>query len=143
MRRLLLRTLPVLALVAALGGCATVTAALPKVIAAVTDAVMVLDAVDGFIDQHFKENPDPAAEASVRAIVARTRGALSAALRTANAAQKLDQAEVDGAFAEFRKAYQDLMAVLAPLGVVTGKTLRATAGQFQIPTPLALTLTVE
>lgn len=125
-------------------GCATVVPALPTVIAAVTDAVMILDGIQNFVDKYFAAKPNPALEEKVGDAMQKTRAALNVALRSAQGAQDLDQAKVDDAFKNFRAAYQELMVILGPLGVASaGNTLMAVPGGLQVPEPMALTLKVE
>jgi hypothetical protein len=123
-------------------GCATVASNLPVIIAAVMDAEMILSSLQSFVDAFFKVKPDEALEKKVRDAMARTRSALNAALRLAQGAEKLDQAKIDEAFADFKAAYAELIVILAPLGVsMSGSTLKATpGGGLIVPEPLALTL---
>lgn len=124
-------------------GCATVASTLPTVIAAVTDGIMVLDSIENFIDLYFRAQPNPGKQAKVDEAVARARGALNAALRIAKGADNLNQAKVDEAFAEFRKAYVELIALVGEFGVRSGGSgLRAAPGELTVPAPMALTLKV-
>jgi hypothetical protein len=124
------------------GGCATIASKLPAVISAVTDGMMVLDTIEAFIRNYFTKHPAPETQARVDVAIARTRGALSAALRTAHGAEKLDQAQIDAAFADFKAAYQDLMVLLTPLGVRSGDRLAAAPNSsgLIVPEPLAFGL---
>ncbi|MES1205011.1 MAG: hypothetical protein ABUS79_03660 [Pseudomonadota bacterium] len=119
-------------------GCATVATYLPTVIAAVTDGALVLDTIDKFVDRYFESRPNPDLQKKADIAIARTRSALDAALRIAAGTKDLNEAQVDAAFAEFRIAYTDLMALLGPLGVSSGNALRATPGGLTVPEPLAL-----
>jgi hypothetical protein len=126
--------------------CATVAAHLPSVIAAVTDGVMVLDTIDRFADAYFSSHgADPRTQAKVDGAIERARAALNAALRAAQGAEHLTQEQIDAAFADFRAAYAELLALVAPLGVRqgTGETLRASPGNLVVPEPLALALKVK
>lgn len=137
----LLATFIALPLLLGSPGCATIASNLPIVIAAVLDAQIILDSLTSFVDAFFKVKPDADLEKKVRDSMARTRSALNAALRLAQGAEKLDQAKIDEAFKEFRGAYTELLALLAPLGVsASGNTLKATPGGLIVPEPLALTL---
>jgi hypothetical protein len=140
----------VLALLVALAaapvsGCAAIVSNLPAVIAAVTDGMMVVDAIEAFVRRFFAASPNPDLQRKVDVAVSKTRSALSAALRISDGAQKLDQAQVDAAFADFKTAYLELVALVAPLGVQQqGDTLRATpGGGLVVPEPLALRLRVR
>jgi hypothetical protein len=121
-------------------GCAAVLPHLPTVIAAVTDGLMVLDAIESFIDRYFKRNLDADKEAKVRTAISKTRSALNVALRTGQGAEKLNQAQIDEAFKDFKLAYQELLALAGPIGVTSGDALSARPGGVVVPEPLALTL---
>lgn len=133
------------ALAVPVSSCAAVVSALPTVIAAVQDGMLILDAIDSFVDNVFKVRPDAELEKKVDVALARTRLALDTALRISRGTENLTQAQLDTAFNEFRIAYQDLVALVTPLGVSTGAgdTLRALpGGGLQVPEPLALRLKV-
>lgn len=141
------RLLAALALACSLStapGCATIAPFLPKVIAAVTDGALVIDTIDRFVDRYFESRPNAELQKKVDVAVARTRSALDAALRIASGAQDLNQAKVDEAFKEFRLAYQDLLALVGPLGVMAGGggKLQARPGGLLVPEPMAMTLVV-
>ena len=119
-------------------GCATVAAYLPTVIAAVQDGALVVDTIERFVDRYFEAKPNPEKQKQADQAIARTRSALDLALRTASGAQDLNDAKVDEAFAEFRRAYTDLVVLLGPLGLATGEGLRASPGGLTVPTPLAM-----
>lgn len=141
------RLLAVVVLAASLApapGCAAVAPYLPTVIAAVTDGGLVIDTIDKFVDRYFEARPNAELQKKVDIAVARTRSALDAALRIASGAQDLNQAKVDEAFLEFRLAYQDLLALVGPLGVMAGGggKLQARPGGLVVPEPMALTLRV-
>ena len=132
------------ALAVPVASCAAIVSALPAVIAAVQDGMLVLDAIDSFVENVFKVRPNADFEKKVDAAIARTRLALDTALRLSQGTEKLTQAQLDAAFNEFRIAYQDLVALVAPLGVTAGvgDSLRATPGGLQVPEPLAFRLKV-
>jgi hypothetical protein len=139
----------VVASVAVLGGltaCAPIMAALPTVIAAVTDAVVILDQIEAFVDAYFARNPDPPKQALAAKAIAKTRASLNTALRTSRGTEELNQERVDQAFAEFRAAYQDLLVVVGPLGVRPPGALTAAPASgevLEVPEPEALHLSVR
>lgn len=137
----------VLALALSISGCATVAATLPTVIAAVTDGVMILDAVQRFVDAYFASHPtNPETKSAVQSAIDKARSSLNVALRTAQGAEKLDQAKVDEAFASFKAAYVELLAVVGPLGVLSGDAnskMTARPNTLVVPEPTALTLKVK
>lgn len=127
-----------------LSSCAAVVAHLPTVVAAVTDAMLVLDSIERFVALYFVKHPDEDKAAKVAAALVRARGALNAALRSAEGAKQLDQGQVDAAFAEFREAYQALIALVGPLGVQPGgPALRAAPDTLIVPEPMALSLKLK
>lgn len=122
-------------------GCAAIVSNLPNVIAAVQDGELIVDAIKEFADLYFVQHPDAAKQAEVMKAVAKARVALDAALRLADGAGKLDQAQIDAAFADFRVAYQDLTSLVGPLGVsVQGQRLARAGAGLVVPEPLALHL---
>ncbi len=132
----------IMLLVAAPLGCAALASALPTVLALVLDGMQVLDTIEAFVAHYFVQNPDAKAQEIVRQALTRCRAALNVALRSAQGAERLDQAQVDAAFDEFKKAYIALMSLVGPLGVrqVHGSTLRASLaadGKLEVPEPLA------
>jgi hypothetical protein len=139
-----LATILILGLTLSMGtiGCATIAANLPNVIAAVLDSQMILDSISTVVDAYFKVKPNADQEKKVLTAMARARSALNAALRAAQGAEKLDQAQIDDAFKDFREAYTELLALTGPLGVTAqGKTFKAApGGGLIVPEPLALTL---
>lgn len=135
------RTAAVLSLLAALTlspGCATVAAWLPTVIAYVQDGAIVVDTIERFADKYFDSHPGTDLEKKADLAIARTRAALDAVLHVATGADNINKAQVDAAFDEFRKAYGELVALLAPIGVSSGGALRAAPGHLTVPAPLAM-----
>jgi hypothetical protein len=105
---------------------------------------MVLDSIQTFVDTYFRLKPNQDLQSKVADAMARTRSALNAALRISQGAEKLDQAKIDEAFADFRRAYADLLVLLGPLGVQQqGGSLKATPGGLAVPEPLGLTIKVR
>lgn len=124
--------------------CATVASALPAVVAAVTDGMMVIDTIERFVHAYFVAHPSAETQAAVDAAIEKTRIALNVALRTAQGAKDLDQAKVDEAFANFKTAYVELIALVTPLGVLPGgDTMMARPHTLVVPDPVALTLKVR
>ncbi len=126
-------------------GCAALISALPTVIAAVTDAAQILDAIEHFVHAYYLQKPDPVKEAICDKAIAKSRTALNAALRIAQGTEKLDQAKVDEAFADFKLAYQELLVIVEPLGVHAaplGKFMSTPNGLI-VPEPIALHLKVK
>jgi hypothetical protein len=125
----------------ALLGCAEILSFLPKVIATVTDAQMILDEIEDFVDTFFAVKPDPKLQRNVDQALDRCRVALNVALRTASGAEDLNEQQVEAAFDNFQKAYRNLLVLIEPLGVVQGEPgdkLSATATGLIVPPPLAL-----
>jgi len=134
-----------LALALAIGsGCAQLLPLLPTVVAAVQDAVLIIDRIERYVDMVFAAAPDSAAETAVRTSLDKTRVALDVALRAAKGTADLGREDVSMAFAEFQRAYIELLKLLKPLGVVemnysTTNEYAATKGAgLVVPTPLAM-----
>lgn len=125
------------ALTTSITSCAAVVSYLPTVVSVVTDALIVVDQIKTFVDGVHAVKPDVDL-AKVYAAISRTKVALDAALRATNGVDKLTKEQADAAFADFRVAYQDLIALVGPLGVTTGNGLKAAPGSLQVPTPMAL-----
>jgi hypothetical protein len=125
-------------------GCSMFMSKLPTVISAVTDGMLVLDSIEAFERTYFIAHPDAARETEVEALISKSRTALDAALRAANAAGELDQAQIDAALADFKGFYSDLITLVGPIGVKTSATatvrLQATSSGLLVPQPLAFTL---
>jgi len=121
-------------------GCGAIVATLPAIIAAVTDGLMVVDAIKEFTDTYFKVQPNTVLQDKVIAALTRAKQALNTALHITQGTEKLTQEQVNAAFADFRQAYADLLVLVTPLGVTTGDSLRATPGGLYVPEPMALTL---
>jgi hypothetical protein len=124
-------------------GCAAVIPVLPSVIAAVTDGIMVIDTIARFVDAYLIKHPGKVDETLIKGAIEKTRATLNVALRTAQAAEMLDQAQVDAAFTDFKIAYLQLLALTAPLGVQTGDKLMARPNTINVPEPMALRLRVK
>lgn len=133
-----------IALLTATPSCAPVFAALPHVIAAVVDAQQIIDTIVTFVDRWFVAHPDPVAKAKVDAAVMKTRAALNVLLRAANGAEKVGQEKIDAAFADFKAAYLELIALVHPYGVNPSPTenfpkLSASGDTLTVPTPVLIT----
>lgn len=136
----LIATLFILALTTS-PGCATIESKLPAIISAVTDGVLILDSIDAFAKTFFSLHPDATKQQTVNVAIARAKGTLDAALRIVSGVEKIDQAKIDEAFADFKVAYTDLLAVVSSIGVKTaGDRFLASPGGITVPEPLALKL---
>lgn len=121
-------------------GCAGLISLLPKAIAIVTDAQMILDRIEDYSDAIFSVQPNPRAQRNVEQTLDRCRTALNVALRTTTAAKSLSEEDVDAAFEDFRKAYKNLLTLVEPLRVKEGEPgdkLAATSTSLSVPPPLA------
>lgn len=151
MRKMLRETVVALSLVVVvgtavpLGGCAAIVSALPAVISAVTDASLVLSTIESFVNAYFASHADAEKQKSVALAITRARTSLDGALRIAHGAEKLDQAKVDEAFAEFKIAYTELIGMVDSIGIKSGPQNRMMAGPgtLTVPQPLALSLKVK
>ncbi len=122
-------------------GCATISPLLPTAIVYVQDATLVLETIDTFVKAYFSMTPDPTHEVKVENAIARARSALDAALRIIHGSQKLDDAQIDAAFADFKVAYTDLLTMTDFLGVHPidrGQVLAKSQKELQVPEPLIM-----
>lgn len=127
------------ALTVPVASCAGVVTYLPTVVAVVTDALIVIDQIKVFVDGVHAVKPELDLH-DVYVAIARTKTALDGALRATNGVDKLTKEQADAAFTDFRVTYQDLIALVGPLGVKVGDHLNASPGSLQVPEPLALRL---
>lgn len=121
--------------------CAAVASILPHVIAAIVDGGQIIDRIAEYLSKWFAAHPDPVVQPKVELAITKCRAALSVALHAADGASKLDQAKVDAAFDDFKKAYLELIALASPYGVaVEGGPVKARAdgATLVVPQPLAL-----
>jgi hypothetical protein len=108
-------------------GCAAFGGLTPILHAIITrgqDAIVILNILQSAISAFFAVRPDPSLQSKVDLAYQTAALALDAAIRTANGTDKLTAEEADEAFSEFRKAYGDLVQLLANLQIVqpTGST---------------------
>jgi hypothetical protein len=123
------------------GGCASVAAALPHIIAAIVDGGHVIDTIASFVAKWFAAHPDPTTQKKVDEAISKARRALNVALRSAEGTDKLDQAKVDAAFEDFKQAYLELISLVRPYGVSQeGEPPKANAdgAGLVVPPPLAI-----
>ncbi len=143
--RLLLITalaVPAFCLTGCQGVLGQVAAVAMKVLPIITEAAAILDAIDLQAKAHFKANPNRELEEQYVVAAAKARLSLSAASRALKGTEHLDGADVEAAFDEYEKAFQEVMALLGPLGVVRptadGALLVSADGALLVPMPLAL-----
>ncbi len=143
MRRLLFALL-----LASTTACAALASALPTIVAAVTDGMLILDQIEEHMRLHFAANPNPGREKAVARALGKCRNALIAAQRTARGAGELDQQRVDAAFVDFQVAYRELAALVdgvpgLRLQRIGEPPLTAAPDELVVPEPEALTLRIE
>lgn len=124
------KRLPFLLALVLLCSCAGFVSMLPKVLADITEASIVIDHIEHFVNDGFALLPNPGAQKVVASAIQRARDALAMATRTANGAQALDANQADAALNDFRVAYADLLKVVAPFGVK-----QTSAGAFSVGVP--------
>lgn len=128
------------------GGCAAIMPLLPKIVSVVTDAMLVMDIIDTAARTYFDTHPQvtPEVRQKYANVYTKALAALKAAQAACRGAEELDQAQYDQAFAEFRKAYAELMELLGKQGMLQGQYLAAAPGeQVYIPEPVALSYRVQ
>ena len=134
---LLLALLSLFAVPLATSGCAALSAAVPvlaQVANVATNAVSVIDAVEGASDAFFAVKPDVAKQAEVDRAIADCRLAIAAATATAQGAKDLDGKQADAAFDQFREAYAKLESLVSDLGMFKNGKFSSGA---PLPEPLA------
>lgn len=133
------------ALPAFLTACPAVISALPVIVATVQDAALILDTIEDFVQRYFAGHPDASRQKTVAQAIAKCRAALNATLRAARGVDELNQQKFDEAFADFKVAYAELLALVGPLGVRPSGSLRVSPGgdQLEVPTPDAFTRRVQ
>lgn len=132
----------------ALTGCSAAgfAAALPTVAEIVSDGVAILSMVSTAVETYFKNHPgNTTQQASIDAAIQKAQAALVAGGQALSGVQNLTAGQTAAAFASFSQAYADLMALVAPLGIVPaqpvadgGALLAKASPSTFIPTPLAL-----
>lgn len=117
--------------------CAAVASALPIITATVQDAAVILDSIEDFSRHYFAVKPDPEKEKKVFAAVTKCRAALNATLRATKGTEELTQKQYEQAFADFTAAYNELLALVGPLGVRPAGSLAAARGGESLEVPTA------
>jgi len=125
------------ALFVATPGCAAAFAALPTIVAAATSAGQVIDAIDSFVHARNTSTPE------IDAALLRARSALVAVLSAAKGAESVHDQDLQAALAQFQTAYEAIIALTRPLGVVprspAGKLSAAGPNQLDVPPAAELT----
>lgn len=116
-------------------GCAWLATALPKVINAIVEAELLVDAVEDHVELAFLAVPNPEAEKTFKNVVARVRFELQRMHRAGELAQSN----------ELRVLWAELMKLAEPYGVRVAppgdNRLGAPApGVLVVPVPMALSL---
>lgn len=102
---------------------------LPRAVAYAQDGLIALDIVESTEKAVFAVSPNPALQAKVETGIADARTALDAGLKLCLGGENLSQAQIDQAFANFKTAYTDIMALLGPLGVRRAPAAGHSGGQ--------------
>lgn len=134
-----------------LGACAhtqplvtVVTNALPEATAYAEDASLILTGVETFEKGYYTVKPNVEQQKLVETAIARARSAIDAGLRVCMGIKDVSQSQIGPAFADFQRVYQDVLALLGPLGAhraPPGHRLGATpGGGYAVPDPLLLAL---
>ena len=115
---------------------------LPRAVAYAQDGLIALDIVETAEKSIFAVSPNPALQSKVEAGIADARTALDAGLKLCVGGENLSQAQIDAAFANFKTAYTDIMALLGPLGVrrapAAGHSGAQRGGDYVVADPLLL-----
>lgn len=103
-------------------GCAaiaSITPILQTVIARGQDAIIILNILQSAIGAFFAVSPNPSLQGKVDVAFQTAALALDAAIRATSGTVDLTAEQADAAFEEFRKAYDDLVQLLATIRIVT------------------------
>ena len=151
-----MRTIIALILAGALAtssGCATfsssVVPVVTRILAVVLDAQQVVNSIDQVVDVFFAGAPDSPFRDRYEKVLAKVNTSLNLIVRLSQGTQRLDEERVDAAFADFKVAYQELMALLGemrlarPVGSTTFLASHGGAAAVNVPPPLALTFSVR
>jgi hypothetical protein len=134
-------------MIAPLAGCKELLAALPRVVAVVPDAMLIVDQVESFTGNYFKAHPNPKKEAEVSKAISRARSSLIVAQRSAVGGDKAANGQTLSAIADFKVAYEELLKAcegIAGFSVGDASQSFAAAGDaLVVPTPLALEKTLQ
>jgi hypothetical protein len=105
-------------LLVSLVGCgATLGTIIATVISVITDAALIVDQVQDFVDTYFDGKPDPVVQAKITAIIGKCKTALIMMDRAAKGGQDLNSKDVVAAMKDFQEAFAELMILVEPLGV--------------------------
>jgi len=108
-------------------GCAALVAALPTVSAVVSDAIAVVGMIESAVTAYFAAHPGTSAvQTTITAAIAKTKAALVTGEQALAGVEQASQAQMAGAFADFSTAFGDLMALVAPLGIVPAQPVVTT-----------------
>jgi hypothetical protein len=121
-----------------------VTNALPEATAYAEDASLILTGVETFEKGYYTIKPNAEQQKQVEVAIARARSAIDAGLRICMGIKDLSQSQIGSAFSDFQRVYQDVIALLGPLGAhrsPPGSRFGAgSGGGYAIPDPLVLAL---
>ncbi len=151
MNNLFSRLLAIFICCVSLTGCigSSVAAAIPTVVAAVTDASAVLNLVQSAVNVWFARNPDDTEQAKINELIQRSWAGIRAANLALQGAENLSQEDYDRAMSDFRNAYGELQVLLQKKGILSGSrgTLLSMDGgekeSVEIAPPMALSLKVD
>lgn len=127
--------LAVVGLALSVSGCATVVPLLPQIVTYVQDAEIGVNAVVALVGSL---GLDAGQVKLIDQTAAKALLAADAVAKLAQGGEAVNQAQVDAAFADFKVAFNDLMALVGPYGIHVGdvpKATRTAGGGWVIPMP--------
>lgn len=110
-----------------LTGCASFWSSLPTVVTVEQTAETTVASIQAFADSYFAAHPDASLQAKVDEGLTKTRQALLALESATKATTDVHDSNVAAAIADVENAYEQLLAIAAPLGVTTPSSKVATA----------------
>jgi hypothetical protein len=128
----------------ALGACGLIPI-IAKILPYITEASNVVNAIESFTDDAFARAPNPELQHKVTTAIAKTRQTIDTVNAAGRGTEDLANKDLQGAFDNFRKAYEALLALAQPLGVRVqppGALMAVDGDALLVPTPDTL-LNVE
>lgn len=117
-------------------GCAAFLSELPTMVAAVSDAVLILETIEKFAGTYFTSHPDSTSQTKITAALQKARNALMVAEHALSAADEVNHDQFYAAIKDFGDAYQELMVLVGPLGVKEASPgLKAGPNELLVPRP--------
>lgn len=120
------------------GGCASFWSSLPTVVTVEQTAETAVASIQAFADSYFVAHPDAATQAKVDEALTKTRQALLALEAATKATTDVHDSNVAAAIADVEQAYEQLLSLVAPMGVAPPSTAVAAGAGPRLTVPARL-----